>query len=300
MSSRNELKGVFFLVGAAFIWGIALVAQKAGTESLGPFSFIAIRTLMGSITMVPIFLFFDRKKTEAQRAEEHNPKLLVGGAFLCAIAVTFFMTCQQMGIAYTSVGKGGFVTALYIMIVPILGIFLKRKVAPKIWLCVFVAMAGFYLLCMSEGMSAINKGDMLNLLGAFGCSVHMYMLDYIVSKIDAIKFTSLQFFFVSMFCTVFALLFEQPTWENVMACIVPLLYAGCISCGLGYLFQTLGQKYLEPAKASLALSSETIFTMLAGMVFFHEILTGKEYLGCALIFFAIIYSQIEPKKKEII
>lgn len=297
-NKKDELKGVFFLVGAAFIWGIALVAQKAGTESLGPFSFIAIRTMMGAVTMIPIFLFFDKKKSEEQRAAEYNPKLLISGAFACSLAVTFFMVCQQIGIAYTTVGKGGFITALYIMIVPVLGIFLKRKVGIRIWICVLIAVVGFYLLCMTEGLSAINKGDLFTFFGAVGCSVHMYMLDYLVNKIDAIKFTCLQFFFVSLITAVFALTIEQPAWENVMACAIPLLYAGCCSCGLGYLFQTLGQKYLEPAKASLALSSETIFTMLAGMVFFQEIMTAKEYLGCALIFIAIIASQLEPKKKS--
>lgn len=294
---KQERKGIFFLVGAAFIWGIALVAQKAGTEVLGPFSFVAIRTMMGAVTMIPLFLFFDRRKTPEQKSSEHNPKLLFGGAFICAIVVSCFMIFQQMGIAYTTVGKGGFITALYIMIVPILGIFLKRKVSGRIWGCVLIAIFGFYLLCMSEGLTAINKGDILTFLGAFGCSIHMYLLDYVVNKVDPIKFTSLQFFFVSLITATFALFLEQTTMEDIWACAIPLLYAGCCSCGLGYLFQTLGQKYLEPAKASLALSSETIFTMLAGMVFFHEIMTMKEYIGCALIFIAIIASQIEPKQK---
>ncbi|MBR5315196.1 MAG: DMT family transporter, partial [Firmicutes bacterium] len=268
-------------------------------EDLGPWAFSGIRSIMGCLSMIPIIMFFDRRKSPEQKAAEHNPKLLLTGALICGIIVTTYMIPAQIGIALTTVGKSGFITSLYIIIVPVLGLFINRPVGKKIWACVFMAIAGFYLMSMAEGLSAINRGDMLILIGAFCCAFHIYAVDAIVNKIDPIKFTCLQFFFASIFCCAGAILFEKPTMDQVLAAIVPLLYTGICSCGLGYMFQTLGQKYVEPAKASLLFSSETVFTMAFGFLFFHEIMSGKEYFGCALIFAAIIISQIEPKKKEI-
>lgn len=231
----NGLKGVLFLILAAIIWGLALVAQKLGTENLGPFSFTGIRVF------------------------------------------------QQIGIQYTTVGKSGFITALYIILVPLGGLVLKRNVEKKVWLSVFIALGG------------VNKGDILMLLGSFGCTIHIYIIDHYVNKIDPVKFSCLQFLVTGIICLILALFLEEIHMDNVLAAVIPILYTGVCSCGLGYTFQILGQKYVEPAKASLILSSETIFTMLAGMLIFGEVLSLKEYTGCGLIFFAIILSQIQRK-----
>lgn len=295
---QNELKGTVFLLCASMIWSFAVVMMKTGAEDLGPWAFSGIRSILGCLSMIPIILFFDAKKTPEVKAAEHHPALLIKGTFIAGLIVTAYMIPAQIGLVYTTVGKSGFITALYIIIVPILGIFLKRKVSAKIWFCVIVSIVGFYLMCMTEGMSAINKGDLLILTGSFFCAVHIYLVDNLVQKIDPIKFSCMQFFFAGIFCMVGAFIFEKPTMDQIIAAIVPLLYTGICSCGLGYMFQTLGQKYVEPAKASLLLSSETIFTMFWGMIVFHEIMSGIEYLGCALIFGAILFSQIEPKKKE--
>ena len=152
-------------------------------------------------------------------------------------------------------------------------------------------------MCMTEGISEINKGDLLILVGSLFCAVHIYIVDELVKKIDPLKFTCMQFFFAGIFCMVGAFIFEKPSITQITEAIVPLLYTGICSCGLGYMFQTLGQKYVEPAKASLLLSSETIFTMMWGMIVFHEVMKGVEYLGCLLIFLAILFSQIDFKKK---
>ena len=295
---QNELKGAAFLLIASMIWSFAVVMMKTGAEDLGPWAFSGIRSILGFISMLPLILFFDSRKTPDLKAAEHNPALLIKGTFFAGLIVTSYMIPAQIGLVYTTVGKSGFITALYIIIVPILGIFLKRKVSVKVWICVIMSIIGFYLMCMTEGMSAINKGDLLILIGSFCCAVHIYLVDGLVQKIDPLKFTCMQFFFAGIICMIGAFIFERPTMAQITAAIVPLLYTGICSCGLGYMFQTLGQKYVEPAKASLLLSSETIFTMIWGMIVFHEIMRGVEYLGCALIFFAILFSQIDPKKKQ--
>ena len=291
----KDYKGVFFLLSAAMIWGFAMVAQKAGTENLGPFTFTGIRCTLGGLSMIPLILFLDRQKTTEKRQAEHNPAVLLKGALICGVVVFFFTILQQVGIQYTTVGKSGFITALYIILVPLGGLFLKRKVGRKIWLAVLIALAGFYLMCMGDGFSGINKGDVLMLLASLGCAVHIYVIDYYVNKIDPVKFSALQFLFTGLICLILAPLFEDIRWANIAAAAVPILYAGICSCGLGYMFQILGQKYVEPAKASLLLSSETIFTMVAGMIFFQEMLSFREYMGCGLIFAAILLSQIQRK-----
>ena len=296
---QHERRGILFLLTASLIWSFAVVMMKTGAEDLGPWAFSGIRSIMGCLSMLPIIWFFDRRKSPEVKKAEHNPSLLLKGTFIGGVFVTAYMILAQTGLAYTTVGKSGFITALYIIIVPILGIFLKQKVTAKIWFCVILATAGFYLMCMTEGLSEINRGDLLILGGSFFCAVHIYLVDALVQKIDPIKFSCLQFMYAGVFCMIGAFIFEHPTMEQIVAAIVPLLYTGICSCGLGYMFQTLGQKYVEPAKASLLLSSETIFTMIWGLIVFHEIMSGIEYLGCALIFLAILLSQYEPNKKSI-
>ncbi len=292
---KTDLRGILFLVFAAMIWGFALVAQKAGTENLGPLTFTGLRCMLGSLSMIPLIIILDGKKTPEQKEAEHNPAILLKGGMLCGLVVFSFTILQQIGIQYTTVGKSGFITALYIILVPLAGLFLKRKVEKRIWFAVLIALAGFYLMCMSEGLTAINRGDILMLMASVGCAVHIYAIDYFVNKVDPVKFSSLQFLITGIISLVLALFLEDIRWQNIFATDVPILYAGIISCGLGYTFQILGQKYVEPAKASLLLSSETIFTMLAGMLFFQEMLSIKEYIGCGFIFFAIILSQIQRK-----
>lgn len=292
---NKEMKGVIFLIIAAIIWGVALVAQKAGMDNLGPFTFTAIRCLLGGISMLPLIWFLDRRKTSEEKLEENNPQALLHGGFLCGVALGVIAISQQIGVQYTTVGKSGFITALYIVLVPLAGLFMKRKVEPKIWIAVVVAMIGFYLMCMTNGFSNINKGDMIMLIASVACVFHMYIIDHFVSKVDPVKLSCVQILFTGLICSVFALILEKATVSDIYAAIIPILYTGLCSCGIGYTTQIIGQKYVEPSKASLLLSSETIFTMIAGMIFFGEILSGREYLGCALIFTAIIISQIKRK-----
>lgn len=289
---HQELKGTVFLLLAAIIWGYALVAQKAGADNLGPLTFSAIRCTLGSLSLVPLFIFLDKKKTPEQKAAEDNGKTLLQGGLICGVIVLTCTLLQQIGIAHTSVGKSSFITALYIVFVPVAGIFLRRKVELRVWIAVVIAVIGFYLMCMTEGFSAINKGDLMMLMSAFCYAAHIYAVDYFADKIDSVKFSSMQYLFTGIVCSVLAFFLEDASLADVKAATIPLLYAGICSCGMGCTFQVIGQKYVSPAKTSLLLSSETIFAMTAGMIFFGEFFTVKEYVGCALIFSAIILSQI--------
>ncbi|MGF6375543.1 drug/metabolite transporter (DMT)-like permease [Clostridiales Family XIII bacterium PM5-7] len=295
---KNEAKGIVFLMVSAMIWGAALVAQKEGMENLGPFTFTALRCLLGGVSMIPIIWIFDQRKTPEQKEKEHNPKVLLLGGFLCGLALSCIAIPQQIGIQLTTVGKSGFITALYIVLVPLAGIFLKRKVEAKVWFAVITAIIGFYLMCMTEGFSNMNKGDLIMLLASVACVFHMYTIDYFVTKVDPIKLSCVHALCTGVICGIPALIFEQATLADIAAAAIPILYTGLASCAIGYTTQIIGQKYVEPSKASLLLSSETIFTMIAGMIFYGEILAAREYMGCALIFVAIIISQIKFKGKS--
>ena len=295
MTDKNTLKGAVFLLVAAFIWGFAMVALKAGTENLQPFSFTGYRCLLGGISLIPLWLFVDKRKSPAQREVERNPKTLVIGSIVCGLNLMTFTIAQQLGLPFTTIGKAGFITALYIILVPLAGVFLGRKIEKTVWIAVVVAMTGFYFMCLYGGSAAFNRGDMMMLFAAVFYTVYFYMVDHFVQQLDPVKFSSCQFIVTGIVCSEISLLFEDTSLADVQAAIVPLLYGGICSCGLGYTFQVIGQRYMEPAKASLLLSSETVFTMIAGMIFFQEKLAFREYLGCGLIFCAIILSQMQRK-----
>lgn len=292
---NNDLKGIFFIMAATIIWSIALIAQKAGTASMGPFSFTGIRCTLGAISMFPLILFLDSRKTAEQKAAEHNPKALLKGSLISGILVMTYIILQQFGIVHTTAGKAGFITALYIVIVPVAGIFMKRKVEGRVWLAVFIALAGFYLMSMTDGLEGINRGDILMLCAAVFVAAHIYSVDFFVNKVDPVKFSCFQFLTAGLVSLIFSFFLETITLEAVKSALIPILYTGICSCGLGYTCQIIGQKYMEPSRSSLLMSTETIFTMIAGMIFFQEMLTVKEYLGCVIIFAAILISQIKRK-----
>lgn len=292
---NNEIKGIFFILTATIIWSIALVAQKAGGQAMGPFSFTGIRCTLGAFSMIPLILFLDRRKTPEQKEKEHNPKVLLQGGLISGLLVFIYISCQQSGIIHTTAGKAGFITALYIIIVPLIGIFLKRKIGTKVWIAVLIATFGFYIMCMAEGLSGINRGDIMMLIAAFFVAFHIYSVDYFVNKIDPVKFSCLQFLTAGIMGLIAAFFTETITVSQIQAALIPILYTGICSCGLGYTCQIIGQKYMDPSRSSLLMSSETIFTMIAGMIFYQEMLSVREYAGCALIFAAIILSQTKRK-----
>ena len=203
---------------------------------------------------------------------------------------------QQIGIQYTTAGKAGFITAIYILIVPILGLFMKKKVSNKLWGCVALALIGLYLLSVTDGFSAINKGDIYVFLCAIAFAFHIIAVDYFVDKVDGVRLSSMQFFICGILSGILMLLFETPNIHDVLSAALPILYAGILSCGVAYTLQIIGQKYTNPTMASMIMSLESVFAVLGGMLMLHEIPTAREAFGCILMFIAIIIPQLPERK----
>lgn len=297
---KRSVRGNMFLFMAALIWGCALVAQKAGMSHLGPFGFTAIRCTMGGIILLPLIWYLDRKKIPEEKAQEAGKKETIIGSVVCGLVLTSLILFQQFGLPYTTVGKAGFITALYILLTPVMGIFLGKKAGKNLWIGVIIGLSGMYMLCLYEGVSGLTFGDIMMLGAAVMAAAHIHVIDHFVQKIDAVKLSSYQFIVCGLVCVIPMLIFEEISIAAVIDCLIPILYAGLISCGLGYTFQVIGQKGTDPSLASLILSLETVFSLLAGWVFFKEVLTIPEYIGCGLMFIAILVSQMPDRKKKLI
>ena len=294
----------FLLALTAFIWGSAFVAQSVGMDYLGPFTFNSIRCLMGGIVLIPVLLLFKRngrKKSQEQVAEVAGAgigsrKDLIVGGICCGLALAAGSSLQQIGLVYTTAGKAGFITALYIVIVPVMGILLGKRVGLKVWIGVVLAATGMYFLCITEGFS-IAKGDFFVFLCAAAFSVHILVIDYFAPKVDGVALSCIQFFVCGILCAVPMLVSEQPQIIQIMEAWVPLAYAGVLSCGVAYTLQVVAQKNTDPAVASLILSLESVFSVLAGWVILGERLSGRERFGCALVFTAVILAQFPEKAR---
>ncbi len=294
----------FLLALTAFIWGSAFVAQSVGMDYLGPFTFNSIRCLMGGIVLIPVLLLFKRngrKKSQEQMAEVAGAgigsrKDLIVGGICCGLALAAGSSLQQIGLVYTTAGKAGFITALYIVIVPVMGILLGKRVRLKVWIGVVLAATGMYFLCITEGFS-IAKGDFFVFLCAAAFSVHILVIDYFAPKVDGVALSCIQFFVCGILCAVPMLVSEQPQISQIMEAWVPLAYAGVLSCGVAYTLQVVAQKNTDPAVASLILSLESVFSVLAGWVILGERLSGRERFGCALVFTAVILAQFPEKAR---
>lgn len=304
------LKNSLLLLLAAIIWGIAFVAQSVGMDYVGGFTFNAVRSLIGAAVLVPLILVFESKKstdtTTAKIASHSRPtsntvsyiqkrKDLIIGGISCGICLCLASNFQQFGIKYTSVGKAGFITACYIVIVPIIGLFLGKKCSKFIWAAVVMALIGLYLLCITDGFS-IGKGDLLVLVCAFLFSVHILVIDHFSPKVDGVKLSCLQFLTCGILSGIPALLFERPSFSAICQAWMPFLYAGIMSCGVAYTLQIIGQKNMNPTVASLILSLESCISVLAGWVLLGQQLSTREILGCVIMFAAIILAQLPQKQ----
>ena len=292
-------KNLFLLFLTAFIWGTAFVAQAVGMDHIGPFTFNAVRSLVGGIALIPVILVFQRFKSPERRQEERaNRKTLLLGGLSCGLALGVASCLQQVGIQYTTVGKAGFITALYIVIVPILGLFFRKKVGVKLWVSVVIAILGLYLLCMS-GSLRLEKGDFLVLLCALAFSVHIMIIDYFSPKVDGVQMSCLQFFEAAVCSGVCMLAGEGiPDPHAVAISWVPILYTGVLSSGVAYTLQIIGQKGVNPTVASLVLSLESVISALAGWVLLSQSMSPREVTGCLLMFLAIILAQLPERKKQ--
>ena len=294
----KKLQGTMMLLLTALIWGSSFVAQRAGMEYIGPFTFNGIRSLIGGLVLIPvIFLFSKEKNAELTEAEKKaGKKTLLLGGILCGIVLFAASSLQQIGMVYTTAGKAGFITALYIVLVPILGVFIRKKVKPIVWLCVILAVAGLYLLCMTDGLS-LGRGDLLVLLCAFAFSIHILVIDYFAPRTDGVALSCIQFFVCGILSLFPMFLAETQVWFAILDCWIPILYAGVLSCGVAYTLQILAQKHTDPTVASLLLSLESVFAAIAGAIILHEQLAPRELAGCVLMFAAIIIAQL-PSKRE--
>ena len=289
------MKNNILLVLTALIWGCAFVAQSVGMDYVGPFTFNMARFLIGAIVLLPVIWFMDRqRKTGAEKGA--GQKTLIIGGICCGIALAVASTLQQWGILFTTVGKAGFITAMYIVIVPLLGIFIGKKVRPLIIGCVAIAVVGFYFLCMTESLR-LGLGDFLVLLCAIAFSIHILVIDHFSPKVDGVKMSAIQFLTAAIISAVPTLLWEQPVFTEILQAWQPVLYAGVMSCGVAYTLQIIAQKNADPTVASLLLSLESVFSVLAGWVLLGQRLSFKELFGCVLIFCAIILAQLPEKKK---
>ena len=294
----SKLKNDGLLVLTALIWGSSFVAQRVGMDHLGPFTFNSIRCLMGALVLVPLIIYRKKKlsKSDVEVVKEDKKALITGG-ILCGIAMAVASSLQQFGLVYTTAGKAGFITALYILIVPILGLFIGKKVGKKVWIGVAFAVVGMYLLCINEGFS-ISKGDTLVILCAVAFSIHILLIDHFSPKVDGVKLSCIQFAICGVLCAFPMFANEAPKMANIMAAMVPLLYAGVLSCGVAYTLQIIAQKNTDPTVASLILSLESVFAVLASWIVIHEALSIREVIGCVLMFVAIILAQLPEKKQN--
>ncbi len=296
-------KNSFMLLVTAAIWGAAFVAQSVGMEYIGPFTFNCVRNIIGGLVLIPCIWFLDKwkeKENESKAKLEEGKdsgdrKILLTGGTCCGIALFLASNMQQIGIQYTTVGKAGFITALYIVIVPILGICLKKKCNVQIWIGVIIAIMGFYLLSIKDGFR-LEIADTYLLCSAVLFSVHILVIDYFSPRTDGVKMSCIQFFVCGILSGVVMFLVETPDLRSIFAAWMPVLYAGVLSCGVAYTLQIVGQKDFHPTIASLILSLESVFSVLAGWIILEQALTRRELLGCILIFCAIVLAQIPIKR----
>ena len=295
----STLKNSLLLLLTATIWGVAFVAQSVSMDYIGGFTFNAIRNIIGAITLVPVILIFSKQDPAA----EQNPadrqqarKTLITGGICCGILLCLASNFQQFGIKYTTVGKAGFITACYIIIVPIIGIFLKKKCGPFIWIAVLLSLGGLYLLCISPGEGfSIGKGDTLVLICAVLFSFHILTVDHFSPLVDGVKMSCIQFLVCGILSGIPALIFENPNITNILQAWIPILYAGILSCGVAYTLQIVGQKGMNPTVASLIMSLESCISVIAGWLILGQNLSGREIFGCVLMFGAIMLAQLPQK-----
>lgn len=289
-------KNAFMLMLTAFIWGTAFVAQSVGMDYLEPFTFNGIRCIIGAVALLPCIALLNKINGKNDKVEGTRKDLIIGG-IACGLLMFAASSLQQIGIQYTTAGKAGFITAFYIVFVPVLGIFLKKQTGWKVWMSVVIALVGLYFLCIKEGFS-IGRGDVLIFLCALIFSAHILVIDHFAPKVDGVKLSCLQFLVCGVVSLPFMFAMETPKMGAMFDAWMPLLYAGVLSCGVAYTLQILGQKNVNPAIASLILSLESCFSVLAGWVVLGETLSTREAVGCVLMFAAIILAQLPDQKKE--
>lgn len=314
----HKLRNTFFLFLTAMIWGAAFVAQSVSMDYIGPFTFICLRSVIGGLFLIPVIIVLDgiRKKSQNESADVVNSenilhieteekqrlswknKQLIEDGIVCGIFLFFANCFQQTGIQYTTVGKAGFITTFYIIIVPLIGLFFKKYCGILTWIGVVIALAGLYFLCITQKLT-IQRGDALILCCSVLYAGQILAIDHYNPFVDGVKMSCIQFLTGGILGAVFMLLFENPSIAMILSAAGPILYTGIMSTGVGYTLQIVGQKGLNPTVAALILSLESVFSALSGYLFLHQVLTTRELIGCALMFIAIVLAQLPDIRRKV-
>ena len=298
--NRFVLRQSLLLLLCATIWGVAFVAQSVGMDYVGPFTFNGIRSFIGVAVLLPYIKITDKlhsKKALEDGKQKSDRKTLIIGGICCGIALFVASTFQQFGVKYTTVGKAGFITAMYIILVPILGIFLKKKAGIRIWISVLIAVVGLYLLCMTEGFR-LEMGDALVLICALCFSIHILVIDHFSPLVDGVRLSCIQFAVAGTLGCLCMFLFENPDISLILQAWKPILYAGAMSSGVAYTLQIVGQKGMNPTVASLIMSLESVISAIAGFILLKQNMSVREVMGCVIMFVAIILAQLPEKNKN--
>ncbi len=296
------MKGNLLLLFASLVWGTAFVAQSVGMEHIGPFTFMAVRSFIGSFSLFPVILLQNRRKKRLGLSPVSGSaarKSLLRGGLICGLLLTVAANLQQFGIYYTSVGKAGFLTALYILMVPIAAMFMGKRPRPALWPAIGIAAVGLYLLSI-RGDFTIDPADLLLIAGAMVFTAHILVVDHYSPRVSGAALSCLQFLVVGVLSSAAMFLFEHPDISSILNAWLPLLYAGVLSSGVAYTLQIIGQRLTTPTMASLLMSAESVFALVGGMLLLGESMTSREALGCGLMFIAIIGAQLvqmPPKEK---
>jgi len=293
---KNNFKGCLILALTAIIWGVAFIAQKEGMDYVGPLTFTFSRSLLGTVALFPVALLLGKKKPMG-KALGFGDKTLLKAGLLSGLFLFGATACQQIGMQYTTAGKAAFITALYIVFAPVVGIFLGKKAGLPVWVGVLLGGVGMYLLCMT-GESGIGRGDLIVFLCSLLFTGQILVIDRYSQTVDCIRMSCLQFAVCTVLSGIGMLFFETPQMGAILDCAVPILYAGILSSAVAYTLQIVGQKYADVTPATLAMSLESVFAALAGWLILKETMSVPEILGCVLIFVAIVVAQLPTKRNS--
>jgi drug/metabolite transporter (DMT)-like permease len=285
------------LLLAAAIWGFAFVAQRVGMDHVGPFTYNGIRFVLGSLSLVPLILFYSKSGATTEAAPDPNSPKVLSAGLLAGVILFIAASLQQIGLVYTTAGKAAFITCLYIVLVPFTGLFLKHRISSGTWLGSLLAVAGLYLLTVKESFT-ISYGDFLELIGAFFWTAHIMVIDHYSRKVDSLKLAALQFITCGLLSLATALAIETITLNGIMLAGIPILYGGLCSVGIAYTLQIIGQKKASPSHAAIILSMETVFAAIGGYLLLDEQLRLPELVGCGLMLAGMLVSQLNALKPQ--
>jgi drug/metabolite transporter (DMT)-like permease len=293
MLRKSLIRNDLLLLLASVIWGFAFVAQRAGMQYIGPFTFNAIRFAIGGLALLPVIRYFKIiTPPETEISDTKIPFALRHGSLLLGIILFTASSFQQTGIVYTTAGNAGFITGLYVIFVPIFGLTWGRKTGMPLWIGALLALAGLFLLCFRNDMS-MSKGDLLVLAGAFFWGIHVSLIGYLSPKLNALKLARNQFLICSLLCIFAALIWEEISIHSLYNALIPLLYGGLLSVGVAFTIQVIAQKKAHPSHAAIILNLETVFAALGGWIILHETMTVRALSGCFLMVCGMLYAQLK-------